>query len=506
MLVFLYFPSLFIEVLDVDEAIYSLFSRIWLEGGLPYIDCVEAKPLGIYSLYSLIYKLTGTYNIIAVHVATIFIVGITAYIIYLIATMLHTKRVGQWSALFYIVFSTTYIPKVIATTIEPVMLLPISLQFYCWLRFEREDKKQFAYLSGLFFSTACLFKYQAGINLFIMIIYLGIIGPTFKRNVGYKEHWRGFKTFIIGAIPLPIIMLVYLAHVGSLDAFYFWNISGNFNYIQAGSSTISLIRQIFTRVLPFIASTILLWVFVVNRMGTLGRTIFGLTRKSSRAAQEWLILLWFLLTIISVATGRRFYGHYFLLLIPPAAILAAPVVDRIWHETCAKWKHALIIFWIIVPAIGFSIPRYFISDVNRYFGEDNPKDYLPLAEYISSHTKPNDRVVAWGFAPLIYWYSGRLPATRFFLSDVLTGRIPGLRQKPFPDTSIFATPGSWKMFFDDLERHKPVYFVDTTPANLHDYLDYPIERYPHLLNYIKDNYREETRINDVIFYRRLNDE
>lgn len=491
-LIILRIPALVYPVLDVDEAIYGLFARIWFDGGIPYLDCVETKPLGIYFFYGLIFSIFGKFNMIAVHSVTICIVGLTAYVIYLIAQITNDESLttnderrttGFWAALFYIIFSTTYIPKYIATTIEPVMLLFVAIQFYLWLKFDQEGKSSFALLSGLAFSAACLFKYQAGMNLIILLAYLVFV----------RKSLRGLPKFILGALPLPLIMLAYLAHAGALGSFIFWSVEGNAEYIGGGSRTISLIHQLLVRVLPYITSTLLLWILA---------GIYAVKNARRATRQEWLIILWFMLSIIPVSMGLRFYGHYFLLLLPPLCILAAPVAAKAWGDQSHKWKKFFIAFAMILPAAGFTIARFNMARIHTAVGEDNLENYKPIAAYIKNNTSENNHIVVWGFAPLIYWYSERLPATRFFWSDLLAGRVPGSRQKR-QDHEKYIMPEAWNMFMADIERNKPTYFIDTSPAGLHDYENFPIADYPLLNQYLQQNYREEAKIEKSILYKRL---
>lgn len=500
-LVFLRLPSLLHPIIDVDEAIYALFARIWFDGGIPYLNCVETKPLGIYFFYGLIFSIFGKFNMLAVHATTIIVVGITAYVIHLIASELYSRKAGFWAALFYIVFTTAFIPKIMATMIETIMLLPVTLQFYCWIRFEKEDRTKFAIASGLAFGAACLFKYQAGMNLIVFLLYLGLVKPFIIKNLRYFEAWEGFGRFLIGAVIPPIIMIGYLAHIGALGSFLFWNIRGNIEYISEGAASINLFHQIAARVLPYIASTALIWVLSITCIVLLVRKNRDQPAAPQKAVQEWLIALWFILSIVPVSTGYRFYGHYFLLLMPAMSILASSVADTVWSDPSRVWARRLIVIWLVLPALGFFSARFFIPDINRVFHEDNLADYKPLAQYVAEHTNPDDRIVAWGYAPLVYWYSQRLPATRFFWSDVLTGRVPGRTTKE-KNTDKYAMPETWDMFLSDIERNRPVYVIDTAPANLHDYGDFPITRYPRLSEYVQKNYREEANVDGAVFYRR----
>lgn len=502
-LIILRSPVFLQPILDVDESIYALFARSWFDGGIPYLDCVETKPLGIYFFYGLIFSIFGKFNMAAVHALTIVVVGATAYVIGKISNELYSsKRAGFLAAFLYIIFGTTYIPKYIATTIEPIMLLPVALQFYWWLRYERTSSSYFALLSGFAFSASCLFKYQAGINLFVLLGYLLIAKPLLIKKLPSKSDLLGLVLVFVGAIPLPVIMLAYLAYVRGLEAFWIWNMGGSLEYVLEGAASIPLARQLLVRVLPYVLSTGLIWVLAVARTTTLLRSSFQKRVEGSEIdVREFLILIWFVLTIIPVSVGHRFYGHYFYLLLPPMAVLGSRVFDHCWSGATHRWIKRLMIIFIIAPAIGFFAARFFMTSIHKAVHEDNLSAYHRVAGYVSSHTQPTDRIIAWGYAPLVYWYSERLPATRFFWSDLLTGRVPGTKHANY-DANKFVDPKAWDMFMDDLNRHTPVYVIDMTPTGLHDYEDYPIGRYPRLLEYLQKNYHEETVIDGAVLYKR----
>jgi hypothetical protein len=291
-------------------------------------------------------------------------------------------------------------------------------------------------------------------------------------------------------------MVLYLYSIGALDGFIRWNILGNTDYIKEGAATISIGGQFVKRVLPYIASTILIWI-------TTSAAIFRLTRERPISKHGVLMILWFILSIVPVSTGYRFYGHYFLLLLPPMAVLSSKYLAGLFINSGRKSLKALVIFGIALPAIGFTCARFYMDNLYKMTGEDNPADYVAIAQYVSANTDPSDKILAWGYAPLVYWYAERLPATRFFWSDLLTGRVSGTKGVSIYKDPLEGDPAIWRMFFDDLEKHRPIYIIDTTPANLHDYKAFPITIYPALHDHIQKNYREEITIRKTVFYRRI---
>ena len=487
---------LWIPIVDVDEAIYALFAKVWFSGGIPYIDCVETKPLGIYFLYGVIHKIFGHYNMLAVHIFTILWMFATGCILYLIVRLFGSKRAGLFAALFYGVFTTTYTPKIIATTIEPIMMLPIALHIYLWLKYEGTRSKNLAFLSGVALSMALVLKYQAGIHLVLLPFYLFIIHPVFIKDTPFVVCLKGLFHFLMGLLPIPAVMLLYLYNVDALDGFIFWTLKGSMDYITGGSNLIDVPKQILTRFLPFVVASGVLWWLMARRL----KDIF----KASTNRNEWLIFAWFLFSFAPVAAGSRFYGHYFIIIVPALSIIAAHQLDLWLEKGTGGLAKGIVVAAILIPAIGCLVPRFFTDRLYKMTGEDNPKDYKPIAAYVEAHTTQGERIAVWGFAPLIYWDSGRLPATRFFWSDLLVGRVPALKIKRGEAMSAL-TPmqAAWEMFFSDLERHKPVYFIDTSPAALHDYEHFPVSKYPRLADYLAANYKEEANVGGTLIYRRM---
>jgi len=208
-------------------------------------------------------------------------------------------------------------------------------------------------------------------------------------------------------------------------------------------------------------------------------------------------------------TGGKFFGHYFIQLLPSLSILAAIGISYMMDRPLAspnlkKRLYAILLVGMIFPAAGFTTARLFADKIYARINEDNPNDYRPLGEYVKERTEKNDTIFVWGFATPVYFFADRPAASRFLWCDWLTGRIPGspTAQDNSFDTSEYATPGSWDMFFADLNEKKPVYFIDTSPGNYHDYGKYPISLYPHLIKYLKDNYILETSFKGADFYRR----
>lgn len=505
-------PAFWTPILDIDESQFAGFADTLLYGGTPYISSLDTKPLGIYYFFAAIFWIFGKNDMIAVHLATALWVGLTALFCYRIATKIYSQRAGLMAALFYAIFTTTYIPKFISTSIVLLMMLPLTMSIDAFLEWEQHGKRRYLWISGILWGLACLFKYQAGINLIVMAAYLLLFRPLYLERSLSKMKIRAFLMFGAGGAIVCALFALHLMVIGAWDAFVFWSLKGSMAYIEAATSVTVFWKNLALRGGAIVASSLLVWLFAIRRSGHLMQNLFRSSRHRIHKCEEYLILLWLGLSFIPVCMGGKFYGHYFHQLLPALCILAAGSTMRFfaWLKEDAvtpmkQWLYGLFVVGMLVPMIGFFGARLMADRIYSAIGEENPKDYLPIAEYVKKRSQDGDRIFVWGFATPIYYFSDRIPASRFLWCDWMTGRISGTRsaRDAFFDTTPFITKGSWEMFFEDMRINTPIYFVDTSPGNYHDYGKYPISRYPQLMNWLNERYTFEAHVKGADIYRRI---
>lgn len=496
-------PTLWIHILDIDEAIWAICGRMLLEGYIPYIDFVDNKPIGIMAYMAAIFKVFGSYNLLYVHLVTIIVTTATAVIIFLTARQISNSKASAFACLLYSLFMTAYIPKVISTNIETLMNLPLSLAVFFLILSYRKHTSKLMFFSGFSLAVACLFKYQSGV-VGILITTAILFKPPHRRT---NENFllsiiKSFTYFSIGIFIPVLVNVLYLYSCKSLNEFLLWTITDSMTYIKAGSSTLHLGKKVAIRFGTFLFAALPLWTLAIKQIAA--RIQKGSERET--LWYEWIIIFWFLISTLAVFTGWRLYGHYFLLWLPALSILAGKKLDALWNKWSVKnYGRSMKIFTIsgiAILIVGSLLPRYFLNTVNRMVGEDNPFDYIPIAKAVTEGSSPDDKIFVWGHAPAVYYFSKRNPASRFPASNWLTGRcaLPGNPEGI--DLGKFLVPGVWKLWLEDMEKNKPAYIIDTAPAALHDSQFYPIENYKTLSDYIKKYYVFEKEVNKNIFYRR----
>lgn len=476
--------ALWVEVLNVDEAIWAVAARAWLNGGIPYIDFADNKPLGIMATMAATFKLTGVYSLIPVHILTIIIVAATGVAIMKLVERFQDRRSGFMAAILYVVFSTNYIPKIISTNIETIINLPLVMSIFFLMR-------RRLFWSGTMIGIACCFKYQAGIlALYIPAALIFLPGDGLRPRL--KTIFLGILAFTLGAVWPFAIMLLYLHHTGSIPNFIDATLSGSVTYIAKGSEGLEIGKRVLVRLGTFLAASSPLWYLAI-------RKVLSLKRRSETFTAEILIMGWLLITSIPVFMGWRLYGNYFLLWLPPLSALAGVELALLWNSRTTK---IIIVTAITIITIGFSIPRYFTNGINHMVHEDNPEDYRPIALKVKELTSKDDKIFAWGFAPCIYYFSDRLPAYRYLWSDRLTGRYSRPGNVEGIDLSDPAIVKEWNDWQTDMDKNKPAYIIDTAPAKLHDAEHYPANNYPALKKLLGMNYILKDNIAGADLYKR----
>ena len=184
-----------------------------------------------------------------------------------------------------------------------------------------------------------------------------------------------------------------------------------------------------------------------------------------------------------MCAGLRFFGHYYLHLLPPACALAAQVPARRW---------VVAFTWLV--ATTYATLGFFGRTLHGM------PDYRPLADEVRRRTGPDDRVAIWGNYPEVLWAADRRSAIRFVHSHFVTGFSTG--RPAGPETVAQATPGAREMMMRDLAAHPPALLIDTSPAGFRDYAHYPMRDFPELAAYVAEHMHPVAMVDGMVLYSR----
>ncbi len=197
---------------------------------------------------------------------------------------------------------------------------------------------------------------------------------------------------------------------------------------------------------------------------------------------------------IGAAAGARFYPHYYVQLIPPLALLAAPYYACLWSRTMQppSWilRPRLTYAWLALTVIAFSIKHWTGLAPRRVPSE--------AGRYLSTHSSPDDRIFVWGQTLEIYLDAHRRPASRYITTFPLTGYIFG---GPIPgfDTRSRILPGAWTTLERDFAKHPPTYIIDvqSDPKTA----QHPVKNFPILAKLLAERYQPVAHTTEGVIYR-----
>ncbi|MDI6785213.1 MAG: glycosyltransferase family 39 protein [bacterium] len=499
-------PYTNIPLFHADEAIYSLVAKDLLEGNVLYKGVWDHKPPGIYFIYALIFKLFSSTTMYYMRLFTIFWTSLITYFIFKLANYLYTARVGLLSALFFAIFSTTYIPKdLIAANSEIFMILPYVLCIYYFIKGEELFKPYLLIISGVFCGAAIFIKQPGIFNAGVVFFYTLLIPKILGNKFSFKEMIIKNLYFTTGIIMVSIPIILYFFFHNALWEFI--NEAFRFGFVYVKYMKHNFLKAFHTSINIYIFPNILIWCLSISSSIFILFNIFNkniekednLLNKKNR---NILIILWAIFSFAGVSVGKKFEPHYFIQIIPVLSILSGYGVSilinkKYFNKILQSYSKIIIVSFLILGtifpfqryhgSIGF-LKRYYYFLTNKYIvlsGEEQ------VSNYIKQNTKQKEKIFVWGNSPQIYFLSNRTPASRIVFNNAIVHNY-------FPKhiENIF-----FNEMIKDLIENRPTFFIDSV-AKEDRLLDRNnISYYPALNSFFKNNYSYITKFKNILVYK-----
>lgn len=464
-----------------DEAIYSVVANEIIDGGKPYLDAVERKPPLLFYTYAAVFKLAGKYNWTALHVVALLWTLATMGGLYVIGRHLFSSRTGFIAALLYSLFQPAAAYKNLGFNGEQLMNLPIVWAWAIAFRSSGTKLRPELLGVGVLSCLAFLLKQPAAIAAVPLGLYFLL--PNYRRDRGLTrgDCLLQFIVFTFGFFGCLGVAVIALQHQGTLREAFYWT-------IQAHASSDFFVRR-------FVRNTL---IFVAASLPLLLGAAWGRDLAWKERPAEWMGLV--MLTVasaIGAAAGGRFYSHYYIQLVPPLTLLAAPAYARLSSReiTGRRWflHPAIISLWLVLTIVVFPMVKWRELAVRR--------EPTELGKYLAEHAKPNERLFVWGQMSRIYLEARMRPACRYITTFALTGFIFG---GPIPgaDTHDRILPGAWETLQEDFSRHPPAFIADTQVPGGAYTDDYAIADFPILNNLLAEKYLLVFQTAEGAVYRR----
>ncbi len=388
--------------LERDEGEYAYAGQLILDGVPPYKELYTMKLPGIQAAYAGILAIFGQTHR-SIHLALLFINAATILLIFLLGKRLIGISGGLMSAASFAVLSVGQAIQGVFANAEHFVILFAVGGLLVLLKALDEERPWLIFCGGILLGTGFLMK-QHGVMFVACGGLYTFIYQIQKRQLKWLQVVYRCAVFVVGSLAPYGLVCMILASVGVFEKFWFWTV----NYPMAYTSQIPLeyAWETLKHRGDIINSAPLLWILVA----------IGLTALiwDKKIRHHWIfILLFTIFSFAAICPGFYFRPHYFILLLPAAAILTGCAISAT--------KGKLSVFKLLVIRKG--IPAFlaviclFISvwqqrdflffmtpvEASRttYEGHFFPET-LEIGRFLRENADDNDRVAVMGSEPQIF--------------------------------------------------------------------------------------------------------
>jgi 4-amino-4-deoxy-L-arabinose transferase-like glycosyltransferase len=392
-------PSMSPSVKDWDEALYILSARALLHGQLPYVTVFDDKPLGAPALIAAAMMVLG-YSVLTVRLLGCLSVAATTLLLPQMATLLGLPQTaGLAAAILYASFSMELNGH---TTTTELLFAPFTVAALCvagagWdaPRWRRQVLTVIG--MGLLFGIAIWIKYVAAVPA--ALAFVTLVGAWLWRGRAGVAGGIGLAALYGTACALPTALsaTVYGA-AGQLATFLYCNFGYMRTYlaIPMGQKKMSAMLALLT-------------IWPVLLLGALG-IWFGWRGREPAVPRTAAAILavWMAAEVLGVAAPWKFFPHYFLVLLPPLALLSGAALSAIVGRT-------------VLPLLRPAAPCALAGVIALIPLAAASSALLPavmgpnIAWQVAAVIRGDPGASAWvvNYEPIIYFWAGIPAPTRF---------------------------------------------------------------------------------------------
>jgi hypothetical protein len=392
-----------------DEGEYAYAGQLLLHGVPPYVQAYNMKFPGTYYAYAAIMAVLGQ-DPRAIRIGLLVLNLATALVLFALGRRMTDRFTAGVSAAAFLVLSVDRWVQGTFAHATHFALLPALGGILMLFRAGDGRRALRLTAAGILLSTAVLMKQQAAM-FFLFALWFVWHERSATRSVARDAGWVGFG----GLVPAAAICLMFVLQ-GIFGRFVFWTFDYASEYVRLVSLPDGLtalgagLRDITRATLPFwllaAAGAAALWLTPWARFTRRSVSVFGVA------------------SFLSVCPGLYFRTHYFILLLPAAALcigVAVTSIGRLAERAVARplaTAGAVSVLLVLTGAYVAKEWRYlFVLDANtlsrEIYGHNPFVEAADIARYIHDRTLPSDRIAVLGSEPEIYFLADRPSATGY---------------------------------------------------------------------------------------------
>jgi len=438
--------------LERDEGEYAYAGQLILQGIPPYKLAYNMKLPGTYAAYAVILFLFGQ-TPAGIHLGLMLVNAATTILMFFLAKRLFGELAAVVAAAAYALLSTGAAILGLQAHATHFVVLAAVAGLLLFVQDCSVGSLHTLFWSGMLFGVAFVMK-QPGL-FFSMFAGLLVIYDGWRRKQPWNAMLCRVGIFGLGVVLPFALTCALMALCGVFPRFWFWV----FDYARAYGWITSIgdgLRAFENTAPEVVGPASGIWVLAL-----VGATAFSWDRTIRRHAVFGLGLLLF--SFLAVCPGLYFRPHYFILMLPTVALLAAVAVDsvtRLLLQPRGGASFAFVPALVFLGAFGYALVAQgdilFEKDalsVCRFIYPGDPfSEALQVADYIDAHTDSTARIAVLGSEPEIYFYSRRHSATGYIYSFALSEHQPyaaRMQQEMFAEVEaarpeyLVVHPGAW---------------------------------------------------------------
>lgn len=405
-----------------DSGVFAVIGTRILQGQVPYRDLWDHKPPGIYYTDALVFSLLPSSSV-SLHLFEAFYALLTLPVFYWCARAFFGKAGAAGATFFFGMFSTLPLVNEGGNFAETYLLLPLAALYGCAAQYLRSPHPLWLVAAGALGGVATLYKPTAVVHLAMLAVLF--LAMAWRQGGQIRVLTGRYAALSLGWLAVATPVLVYFWAQGALGEMMRQILLYNVLYVGSVSGVLFFTNLVVTA-LHLLPGMAILWL-----LAFLG--LFALLRHPRRHARLLLALGWLTAEGYGALLGGRFYFHYFLLVVPPLALLSAFGLQMLLREVREQpffamrdWRAAvllvLVVAFTLLPFLG-QIGAGMQSILAASGTEDTPQERV--AQLVREETKEGEPVLVWGAEATVYFLAGRHPPTRFLYNYPLVSAVGG---------------------------------------------------------------------------------
>lgn len=414
---------------DNDSSAIAYHARLILRGEPLYGTHHPGHHLpAAYYLYALAFQLLGD-SLWAIKFFLMLWTIVTVYLLYQLGALLINKITGFVAAVVYAILTShlwmwgnsaeielfANLPRIAAFLVlmHLIRLYPLSSQ--------AAGTWKFVWV-GLLSAIAFLFKavYLSPLALAGFVLWFEL-WPNRTKTGAWQASIRRSIWIGLGFVAVLALVVGYFAVLGLLPRFLsVFTFGQGYTNVSVGGPQYAL----FYPILGLSYNNVSLLIF------SLAGFIMIMINKTHRITPLLFLAVWYILSFIE-ASGfvRVFRFYYYLLIVPPLALLTAWFLLKIYRDLrqarpSNHWLAPFILTGLLTIALAISVAQnfnFYAHFVRYKLNQESYRNFLmngspfgpqliqlqELANYVRQHTTPNDHIYYWSEDIQIYYLADR---------------------------------------------------------------------------------------------------